>query len=145
MVWNRENLKPPSREAAKNAPRLRRSLTEAERRLWGALRRELPEVPGTHFRRQMPIGHYIADFVCLGRRLIIEADGEIHASAEQKRRDAERDAYLRGEDFRVLRFANRDIMLDMPSVLRNITVVLNASTPTPGPSPQGGGGSGVRP
>lgn len=139
MAWNRENSKPASREAIRNAKRLRRSLTDAERRLWTALRKELPEVPGTHFRRQVPIGGYVADFVCMGRRLIIEVDGEIHADSQQKRRDAERDVFLRAQDFRVIRIKNRDVMLDMKAVLRTITVELGRYTPTPSPSPHGGG------
>ena len=145
MAWNSENPNPPSRAAAMNAPRprLRRAMTDAERRLWTALRKEMPEVAGTHFRRQVAIGRYIADFVCLGRRLIVELDGEIHDDGKQKRRDVERDAYLRQQGFRVLRFRNREVMLDMKSVLRKIDVELGVSTPTPDPSPQGGGEDGA--
>ncbi|MDQ0320110.1 very-short-patch-repair endonuclease [Pararhizobium capsulatum DSM 1112] len=139
MAWNRENPQPASREAARNAPRLRRSLTDAERRFWTALRKELAEMPDTHFRRQVPIGRYVADFVCLGRRLIIGLDGEIHADPEQRKRDVERDAYLRAQDFRVIRFKNRDVMLDMKTVLKTIAVELGRCTPTPSPSPQGRG------
>ncbi|HUH48805.1 MAG TPA: DUF559 domain-containing protein, partial [Mycoplana sp.] len=124
MAWNREKPKPASREAISNASRLRRSLTDAVRRLWTALRKELPEMRGTHFRRQVPIGGYVADFVCMGRRLIVEIDGEIHAHPEQKRRDAERDAYLRAQDFCVVRFKNRDVMLDIKAVLRTIAAAL---------------------
>lgn len=143
MAWNSENPNPPSRAAAMNAPHLRRAMTDAERRLWTGLRKEMPEVAGTHFRRQVAIGRYIADFVCLGRRLIVELDGEIHDDGEQKRRDMERDAYLRQQGFRVLRFRNRDVMLDVKSVLRTIDVEFGVSTPTPDPSPQGGGEDGA--
>lgn len=115
-------------------------MTEAERCLWVALRRELPEIPGTHFRKQVAIGNYVADFVCLGRRLIIEVDGEIHRSEDGRRHDCERDAYLRRQNFHVLRFTNREVMRDMPLVLKRIAAALSASTPTPDPSPQGGGG-----
>ncbi|WP_411035561.1 endonuclease domain-containing protein [Shinella sp. BYT-45] len=138
MAWNRENPNPPSRAAARNAPRLCRSMTDAERRLWTALRKEMPAIAGTHFRRQVAIGRYVADFVCLGRRLIVEVDGEIHVDAEQRKRDLERDAYLRGQDFRVVRIRNREVMLDMKSVLRRIAVELKGATP----SPQGGGERG---
>lgn len=137
MAWNRENPAPPSPAAALHAPRLRKAMTQAERRLWQALRRELPETQGTHFRRQMAIGRYVVDFVCLGERLIIEVDGAVHDDLDQRQRDAERDADLRGENFRVLRVTNKDVMLDMPSVLRRIAMAL--ATPTPNPSPQGGG------
>ncbi|WP_105435968.1 endonuclease domain-containing protein, partial [Neorhizobium tomejilense] len=129
MAWNRENPKPPSPAAASNAPRLRKSTTDAEWRLWTALRKELPETPGTHFRRQMAIGPYVVDFVCLRHRLIVELDGKIHDTPEQRLRDAERDAYLRSENFRVLRFSNEKVMREMPSVLRNLAVAL--ATPTP--------------
>jgi very-short-patch-repair endonuclease len=118
-------------------------MTDAERRLWTALRKELSEVSGTHFRRQRAIGPYVADFVCLDRRLIIEVDGKVHEEWDQRIRDDERDAYLRDQDFRVMRFSNREVMLDMPSVLRRIEMVL--ATPTPSPSPQGGGEQDLRP
>ncbi|WP_084683309.1 endonuclease domain-containing protein [Neorhizobium vignae] len=90
MAWNRENPNPPSTSAASNAPRLRKSMTDAERRLWAALRKEMPETPGTHFRRQMAIGPYVVDFVCLGHRLIVEVDGKFHDVPDQRLRDAVR-------------------------------------------------------
>ncbi|MEN3146062.1 endonuclease domain-containing protein [Neorhizobium sp. IRAMC:178] len=121
----------------KQCPRLRKSMMDAERRLWTALRKEMPETPGTHFRRQMAIGPYVVDFVCLRHRLIVEVDGKFHDVPDQRLRDAERDAYLRSENFRVLRFSNEKVMREMPSVLRNLAVAL--ATPTPSPSPQEGG------
>ena len=142
MAWNREKPNPPSAIAARNAPRLRKTMTDAERRLWTALRRELPEIAGTHFRRQVAIGPYVAEFVCVARRLIIEVDGKVHEDWDRGLRDAERDAYLRGQDFRVIHFTNREVMLDMPSVLRQIGSAI--ATPTPSPSPQGGGEQDVR-
>lgn len=143
MAWNREKPNPPSASAARNAPRLRRTMTDAERRLWTALRKELSEISGTHFRRQMAIGPYVADFACLDRRLIIEVDGKIHEDRDQRIRDNERDTYLKDQDFRVMRFSNREVMLDMPSVLRRIELAF--ATPTPSPSPQGGGEQDLRP
>jgi very-short-patch-repair endonuclease len=141
MAWNRENPNPPSAAASRNAGRLRKAMTDAERRLWAALRNELPKMHGSQLRRQMAIGPYVADFVCLDRRLIIEVDGKVHDDPDQRLRDADREAYLRGQNFRVIRFSNRDVMLDMPLVLRRIGVALGGSgaTPTPNPSPQGGG------
>jgi very-short-patch-repair endonuclease len=137
MAWNRENPNPSSAAANRNAPRLRKTTTEAERRLWYILRKELPDVSGTHFRRQVAIGPYVADFVCLGSRLIIEVDGPVHNDIDQRKQDTERDAYLRDQSFRVVRFSNEMIMLNMPSVLRTLRSSL--TTPTPSPSPQGGG------
>ena len=69
------------------------------------------------FRRQFPLGRFIADFVCFERRLIVEADGPTHETAEGGEADALRDAELRGLGYRVLRFRNDDIMDDPPSVL----------------------------
>ncbi len=83
--------------------------TEAERKLWSLLRDR--RFVGFKFRRQEPIDHYIADFVCYSARLIIEADGSQHA---ESRSDAVRDAYLRGQGFRLLRLWNADI-LDRPA------------------------------
>ena len=75
-----------------------------ERRLWKLLRDRRLE--GLKFRRQVVIGRYIADFVCLRHRLIVEADGPTHDGSLH---DFKRDAFLREQDFRVLRFPNTDI------------------------------------
>ena len=83
---------------------LRRDMTDVERKLWFALRDRRFEQ--FKFRRQVPIGKYIVDFVCLERRLIVELDGSQH---EGSLHDAKRDAWLRTQNFRVLRFWNIDI------------------------------------
>jgi very-short-patch-repair endonuclease len=76
-----------------------------EQRLWKLLRDRRLE--GLKFRRQVVIGRYVADFVCFRHRLIVEADGPLHDVRAV--RDAERDAWLKDEGFRVLRFENRQI------------------------------------
>jgi len=76
-----------------------------EQRLWKLLRDRRLE--GLKFRRQVVVGRYVADFVCFRHRLIVEADGPMHA--ERTLHDAERDAWLKDEGFRVLRFENRQI------------------------------------
>src|ERR1700743_1535197 len=82
------------------AKRMRRSPAFNERLLWKLLRdRRLSDLK---FRRQAPIGPYIADFICYAERLIVEADGPLH----DPERDAVRDAWLVSQDFRVLRFGN---------------------------------------
>jgi very-short-patch-repair endonuclease len=86
------------------ASEMRREPVLYERRLWKLLRDRRLE--GLKFRRQVVIGRYIADFVCLRHRLIVEADGPTHDASLH---DAERDAFLREQNFRVLRFANADI------------------------------------
>ena len=85
------------------AKRLRHAPTFNERVLWKLLRdRRLEDLK---FRRQVPLGPYVADFVCFSERLIVEADGPLHDA----RRDAERDAWLRTQGYRVLRISNHRI------------------------------------
>lgn len=75
----------------------------AERQLWKLLRDS--RLCGLKFRRQVPLGPYVADFLCLRHRLVVELDGPFH----DPQRDAVRDAWLVGQGFRVLRFANQDM------------------------------------
>jgi very-short-patch-repair endonuclease len=84
------------------AKKLRANTTPHERTLWRALK-ELP-IEGTHFRRQAPIGPYVVDFFCPGRRLIIELDGGHHNEDATAARDSERQAWLEREGYRVIRF-----------------------------------------
>lgn len=86
------------------AKQMRREPVLYERRLWKLLRDR--RLDGLKFRRQVVIGRYIADFVCLRHRLIVEADGPTHDASLH---DVERDAFLREQGFRVLRFPNTDI------------------------------------
>jgi very-short-patch-repair endonuclease len=81
------------------ARRLRRDSTSAETRLWNRLRSRVIE--GHKFVRQQPIGHYVVDFVCRDRRLVIEVDGGQHADNSQ---DMVRDQWLCEHNYRVLRF-----------------------------------------
>ena len=84
---------------------MRRQPTEAESKLWLLLRNR--RLNDYKFRRQVPIGPYIADFVCYSARLIIEADGSQHA---ERPRDQTRDAELTRRGFRILRLYNHDIL-----------------------------------
>jgi very-short-patch-repair endonuclease len=93
---------------------LRRRTTLTERTLWKLLRdRRLADLK---FRRQVPIGPYVVNFVCLAHRLVVEADGPFHDPAH----DALRDQWLTTQGFRVLRFANRDILGASFSVIDQI-------------------------
>ncbi len=85
------------------ARQMRRAPTLNERALWKMLRDR--RLNSMKFRRQVPIGRYVVDFLCLRHRLIVEADGPFHNELE----DAERDAWLKSQGFRVLRFANKEI------------------------------------
>ena len=106
-------------------------MTDAEKRLWKALRSELDLPPGTHFRRQMAIGSFVVDFAALKLSLIVEVDGEVHQKAGQVEYDARRDAFLRGEGFRVMRFTNADVSLRLPFVLGSIAAAFGATFPSP--------------
>ena len=139
MPWKQPPKTLVSANARKHAPKLRRTTTEAERALWKALRSEV-DLAGSHFRRQVAIGPYVVDFCSFGVRLVIEVDGEIHSTGSAHRRDEERDRYLRGEGFRILRFGNSDVTGTLPKVLDRLKGELARSTPTPSPSPHGGGG-----
>jgi len=105
----RENEK----KARRFAKRLRRSMTGAEVILWTRLRRW----PGVKFRRQHPIGPYIADFACIASSLIVEADGETHGGDAERAHDAARDAYLQKRGWRIVRVWNRDVYGGLEDVL----------------------------
>jgi very-short-patch-repair endonuclease len=138
MSWNQPPTKSTLPRAKSNAGRLRRTLTEPEKRLWWHLRNRLP-LSDTHFRRQVPIGAYIADFCCLGARLIVEVDGGQHTTDQAVSYDNQRTDYLESQGFHVMRFSNAEVMQNTTSVLDTIHAALVRATPTPSPSPQGGG------
>ncbi|HEY3806875.1 MAG TPA: DUF559 domain-containing protein [Kofleriaceae bacterium] len=110
--------------AVEAARTLRSRLTDAETKLWSRLRRK--QVDGRRFRRQVPIDGYIADFVCLQARLIIEVDGGQHAGSK---RDATRTAYLESQGFDVLRFWNNDVLQNIDGVLETIRIALSRGPP----------------
>jgi len=107
--------------------------TDAERKLWWHLRHRI-STPRTHFRRQVRIGRYIADFVCHARRIVIEVDGGQHESAADEKRTKDIEAH----GYRVLRYWNNDVLSNIDGVLEDIVSAIT-TTPTPNPSPQGGG------
>jgi very-short-patch-repair endonuclease len=126
---------------------MRAEPTDAEYKLWWHLRHRL-KASGTHFRRQVRIGRYIADFVSHGARIVIEVDGGQHAVNADA--DMERTKSLEANGYRVLRFWNNDVLTNIEGVLEEIQRAIT-TTPTPNPSPQGGGeqasacGSDARP
>src|SRR5438128_2206708 len=98
-----------------NARRLRRDLTDAERRLWAVLRER--RLAGYRFRRQYPIGNFIVDFACTKYQLIVEADGGQHSDNEA---DQRRTAFLQREGWRVIRFWNNDVLANTEGVVETI-------------------------
>jgi very-short-patch-repair endonuclease len=122
------------------ARQMRSEPTPAEHRLWQILRAK--RLAGYKFKRQLRIDQYIADFVCPQRRLIVEADGGQHSESAG---DARRDAYLRSQGFRLLRFWNNDILENEEGVLTSILDALQAPLPArlqrAVPPPLKGGGT----
>ena len=108
---------PKSGEGSKRsfAKQLRSNMTDVETKLWQQLRAKRFE--HYKFRRQVPIGPYIVDFVCFEKRLIIELDGSQHEGSSY---DVKRDAWLRSQDFRVLRFWNNAVNSAMDGTLMAI-------------------------
>jgi very-short-patch-repair endonuclease len=113
------------------ARRLRRDMTDAERRLWQGLR-QWPE-GRAHFRRHATIGPYFVDFACHTNRLVIELDGGQHGHGPEASRDAARDAFLRANGYRILRFWNHDVLTNTEGVLTVIATAMDASADTPHP------------
>src|SRR3954463_3365598 len=133
-VWAKRDrtIVPPQRRLARA---MRATPTEAERKLWWHLRHRLP-TSGTHFRRQVRIGRYIADFACHATRIVIEVDGGQHDAASAA--DEARTKVLEANDYRVLRYWNNDVLTNIDGVLEDILSKIT-TTPPPNPSPQGGG------
>lgn len=118
------------------AKSLRREMTDAERKLWMALRGH--RFQGLSFRRQAPIGPFIADFVCHRRRLIIEIDGGQHAT--RPAHDLRRDTWLASKGYRVLRFWNSDVLRNIEGVLETIVNAIAGDIPPSLTLPLKGGG-----
>jgi very-short-patch-repair endonuclease len=121
------------------AKRLRREMTDAERKLWSVLRGA--NLERAKFRRQQPIGPFIVDFVCQERRLIVEADGSQHADSASHER---RTAFLESKGYRVLRFWNDEILSNLDGVAEAVVNALSFPHPAQAapesPSPSRGEG-----
>ena len=110
---------PIRREGIRRARKLRADMTAAERKLWYALRDR--RFAGFKFRRQVPVGPFIADFVCFQKRLVIEVDGGQHAESLQDRR---RDRWFAANDFRILRFWNNEVLSNLEGVMAALAASL---------------------
>ncbi len=127
--------KHPTPGALTRARALRQNTTEAERRIWEILR--LHRTEGYKFRRQVPIGRYIADFVCHEARLVVEIDGGQHDGSSPL--EAERTRFLEGQGYRVLRFWNNEALANRDGVYQTIAAALGCITPTQTLPHRGGG------
>lgn len=102
---------------------LRKNQTKAEEIFWELVRNK--GFLGLKFRRQHQIGHYIADFYCHSERLIIEFDGEVHNTSEQRKKDKKRDKYLKSLGNKILRFSNIELIENTENVLKVIVESLS--------------------
>ena len=107
---------------------MRKTMTEAELRLWTGLRGRALE--GLKFRRQVPIGPFIVDFFCPAHRLIVEIDGGQHFEDEGIEADARRTAWLQALGYCVLRFTNPDVLTNLEGVCQTI-LAATADTRSP--------------
>src|SRR5262245_28812990 len=94
------------------ARKLRKDLTDTERFVWGKLRNR--RFAQFKFRRQVPLGAFIVDFICFQNRLIVELDGGQHTL--QREYDAQRTAWLEAQGFQLIRFWNHDVLTDWDAV-----------------------------
>ena len=116
-----------------NARKLRREMTDSERKLWQYMR--AGRFDGFKFRRQHPIPPYVADFCCVAARLIVELDGSQHSQDM----DAARTRYLESQGWRVLGFRDNDALLETDAVLDAIWNAISTRTLSPTPLPTGEG------
>ena len=105
-----------------NSRALRTNMTDAEQVLWHHLRRK--QIQNMQFYRQKPLLSFIVDFYCPAAKLVIELDGSQHFEAEHQAKDQARDAALAGSGLRVLRFDNRQVLLETDAVLAVIDKIV---------------------
>jgi very-short-patch-repair endonuclease len=117
---------------------LRKNLTNAERALWRALRQF--KQAGVHFRKQVPIGRYIADFACHRAKIVVELDGSQHGLGKAEEYDSERTMFLESRGYRVLRFWNDEVLVNPEAVVDFILAQSVKRLPPPLTPPRVGGG-----
>ena len=103
------------------AKQLRQAMTRAETLLWRHLKAD--RIDGLGFRRQVPIRNYIADFICMSAKIVVELDGDSHDFEERQNADQTRDAFFVSEGFHVLRFTNEQVMSNLEGVVETIRQV----------------------
>src|SRR5437667_9894849 len=112
-----------NRRLKSRARSLRANLTDAEERLWARLRRK--QILGVQFYRQKPIGNYIVDFFAPAVRLVVEVDGSHHFTPTEAEHDRQRSEFLGQHGLRVLRFDDKQVLLELDSVAEEIFRAVN--------------------
>ncbi len=126
-------LRSEERRSRQLANSLRSKMPDAEVILWSRLRRD--GLPGMRFRRQHPIGPYIADFACPLSKLVIEVDGGTHSTDVEIAHDRRRDTYMRAKGWRVFRVTNEDVYKHLNEVLDGIVRFVPPPPPAAAPPP----------
>jgi very-short-patch-repair endonuclease len=116
---------------AKRAKELRQEQTYAEKVLWQKLRAH--RFHDFKFRRQVPVGPYIVDFLCNEARLIIEIDGDTHWEPGAQEHDSKRDEFLASQGFCIARLKNREILKSLETVMHQIGKILHVYDEHPSP------------
>lgn len=116
----------------KRAKRMRHEPVATEELFWSCVRNR--KLGGFKFKRQVLIGPYIADFVCLEMRVVVELDGALHEN--RKDYDAERDRYLTNAGFKVMRLRNEDLAGALAATMKFVEHTLATAAPSPRPLPR---------
>jgi very-short-patch-repair endonuclease len=106
-------------------------MTDAERKLWYMLRGR--RFADAKFRRQVPLGNYVADFLSYETRIVVEVDGGQHSGSAS---DAARDDWFSSQGFTVVRFWNSDILKNLEGVYTQLSLIVHANTPHPTSQPR---------
>ena len=114
----RRQILPYNSKLKEPARKLRKNMTDAERKLWSKIRKK--QLKGYQFLRQRPIGPYIVDFYCPKAKLVIEVDGGQHFTSEGREADLSRDAYLSGLGLRVKRYNNHEVLTNIDGVMSDL-------------------------
>ena len=128
----REKRNPVSERLRDFAKDQRSLSTCAEALFWSQLREG--RLSGHKFKRQVPITPYIVDFLCPSARLIVELDGEPHETAEGRKRDAARDAWLRSQSFEIMRLTNEAFLGNPQLALDAVLAAIERRTISPQPT-----------
>lgn len=125
-----------SQQTLEQAIELRKNTTDTEKILWHCLRNR--QIANLKFRRQVPIGKYVADFMCKDKKIIVELDGGGHLEDEQIKHDLKRKQFLESEGYKIIRFFNTDIFQNLEGVIDSL--ISEAFAPlSPTLSPKGRG------
>jgi len=126
-----------TKRSEENAKALRKQLTSAEKLFWKIVRNR--NLSGLKFRRQHPIGPFIADFYCHALKLVVEIDGDIHDLEDVRQYDTQRKNYLKELGIKVLRFKNEDVFANAHLIEVAISDLMVYPDLIPNPSPTGEG------